>query len=181
MPVIDGICIGTTIRNSINDTNFAIVYISEKEEKIFDSLKNSPLYFIRKNFLLSDSKYAVSAILNYFTHENEKAFFQKLDNGSIVKLKFDEIIYIESLGRKQIIITPKNKYTALSKLEDLEQTLINRDFIKPHRSYLVNCKYIHLIEKDTIYMDNGKLIPLSRLRKNDVTTAFMEYIQRTKS
>ena len=49
MPVIDGICIGTTIRNSINDTNFAIVYISEKEEKIFDSLKNSPLYFIRKN------------------------------------------------------------------------------------------------------------------------------------
>jgi DNA-binding LytR/AlgR family response regulator len=55
------------------------------------------------------------------------------------------------------------------------EAMLNRDFCRVHRSYLVGLYYIKQITKDAVIMDDGVLIPLSRRRYNAVNKAFIQF------
>ena len=52
MPVVDGIAFGKKLRGQRNKVD--IIYVSSREDKVFDSLRVNPYGFIRKNHFLED-------------------------------------------------------------------------------------------------------------------------------
>ena len=62
-------------------------------------------------------------------------------------------------------------------LSEFEKELAPFDFIRTHKSYLVNCKYIYAIEKGHIVLDDKTEIPLSRYRAGEVREKFRSYIR----
>ena len=62
-------------------------------------------------------------------------------------------------------------------LSNFEKQLAPFDFIRTHKSYLVNCKYIYSIEKGQIVLDDKTEILLSRHRVNEVKNKFKNYIR----
>lgn len=59
----------------------------------------------------------------------------------------------------------------------VEQILSVGNFIKVHRSYLVNCQYIKSIDEHSVILKDGRTIPLSKYRSEDVRKQFAEYIK----
>lgn len=90
-------------------------------------------------------------------NSNEKYIAVKI--GSVVyKIKHSEIIYIEKLTPKTIIHTTSNEIFSYMSLEALEKLLDPLLFIRCHKSFIVNKKYINKIclKSNMIFFNNNQ-------------------------
>lgn len=75
-------------------------------------------------------------------HENEQQFIHIKAGGKFHNLNKDEVLYIESLKDYITIHCTDRKITAKYKIGDLETELYNKDFLRIHRSFIINMKKI---------------------------------------
>lgn len=85
----------------------------------------------------------------------------------LVKLKFDEINYIEANGDYIYIHTQNDRHIVHSTMKKIESKLSPSIFAKVHRSFIVNLKKLENIEDNSIEI-NGKIIPISRGKKQEL-------------
>ena len=62
------------------------------------------------------------------------------------------------------------------KISDMERLLESYQFLRIHKSYLVNYRYIYTLQGKTVTLENGTTLPVSRYRLSEVQTKFKEYI-----
>jgi DNA-binding LytR/AlgR family response regulator len=92
--------------------------------------------------------------------ENEDFFFVKADGG-LVKIFFNEILFIEAL-KEYVKIVAKDKSTiTYHTISGLEEKLPAGKFYRIHRSYIVNIKAITAIDGFMVKIDKLEL-PISR-------------------
>ena len=89
----------------------------------------------------------------------------------IEKVTVKEILFIESLQNYTLIYGVHKKYMALLTLKLLEQNL-PANFVKVHKSFLVNIECIDSIQGDEIHMGDHR-IPISKGNREDVLTAIL--------
>jgi DNA-binding LytR/AlgR family response regulator len=91
----------------------------------------------------------------------------KTDN-KILRVKLDDIHYIEALSDYMIIHTENKKFVIHSTMKSLERRLPSNDFMRIHRSYIVNLTKIESIEDTTIFMNHKQIqVPVGASYKND--------------
>ena len=82
-------------------------------------------------------------------------------NGMLVKVRFEDILYMEADGNYSNIYTREKKYTLRNILKALEEKLSSFRFARIHKSYLVNLSQIDAIDSQSVII-GGKEIPISR-------------------
>lgn len=87
-------------------------------------------------------------------------FFVKADGG-LVKIFFDEVLFIESLKEYVKIVTRSKSVITYHTISGLEEKLPPGKFYRIHRSYIVNIKAITSIEGFLVRIEKFEL-PLSR-------------------
>jgi two-component system, LytTR family, response regulator len=92
--------------------------------------------------------------------ENEDFFFVKADGG-LVKIFFEEILFIEALKEYVKIVTKDKSVITYHTISGLEEKLPVGKFYRIHRSYIVNIKAISSIEGFTVKIGKVEL-PISR-------------------
>lgn len=108
------------------------------------------------NFLRSPSVDTETVI----SKDDNDFFFVKADGG-LVKIFFDEILFIEALKEYVKIITKQKAVITYHTISGLEEKLPAGKFYRIHRSYLVNIKAITAIEGFTVKIEKYE-IPVSR-------------------
>ncbi len=93
-------------------------------------------------------------------------FFIKADN-KLVKISFEEILYIEALQNYVNIYTLGKKYMTYLTFKAVEEYLPAEKFIKVHKSYIVSVSRIDSIEGNDIKIGEQH-IPISRNQKDEV-------------
>jgi len=96
----------------------------------------------------------------------EDYFFIKADN-KLIKLFFDEILFIEALQNYVSIQTVNKKYISYLTFKSIQEYLPENKFIKCHKSYIVSASKISSIEGNDILIA-GHHIPISRSSKDEV-------------
>ena len=86
----------------------------------------------------------------------------------LIKLKKDDILFLESMRDYVKFVTPAKNYITYSTLKNMEEKLIGPNFLKVHRSYIVNINKIDDIRGNTIYL-LGNQIPIGKGHKDEVT------------
>ena len=87
-------------------------------------------------------------------------------NGKLVKIKYEEIVFIETMDDYLVIHTDAgSKHIIHSTLSKMDKKLIGKTFLKVHRSYIINLKKIASIE-DTHVLVGQKVIPVSRAHRS---------------
>jgi len=94
-------------------------------------------------------------------------------DGETVKVLETEIVYIESLLHYIIIHTQKGEYKVKENISVFSGK-VSRDFYRVHRSYLASLRHIVRISRNAVWMDDGKELPLSRGKYDDINQAFIE-------
>lgn len=84
-------------------------------------------------------------------------------NSRMVRVNFDEVLYIEALSDYVNIVTPKHKYIVYTTLKALESRLAPfPSFMRVHRSYLLNTHHIESIEDNTANLHGGHFVPIGK-------------------
>ena len=86
---------------------------------------------------------------------DEEIFIKK--NSTLIKLAYDDILWIEALENYVVLNTEKDKYTIHFTMKAMEKTLPKYKFLRIHRSYIVNLRKVAAIkEKILILQFSGK-------------------------
>lgn len=99
-------------------------------------------------------------------------FFIKVKN-QLRKILLDEIMALEAYDNYSFVHTSdKQKHIIGSTLKALEEKLADRQFIRIHRSYMINLQGIEKIEDDIVFIQDFK-IPIGKTYREE----FMKRIQ----
>ena len=77
-------------------------------------------------------------------------------------VRYNDIIYIESVGEYiRLHLKDGSKLTTLFRLNNMETELPQKNFMRVHRSYIVNIDYVSSFARGKIYLSNGDYVPIS--------------------
>ena len=88
-------------------------------------------------------------------------------------LETDRILYVEAVDRKTFVYTSNETYESELKLYELEQELVERDFLRISKQSLVNLRKIKSLKADVnrkirITLQNGEQIVVSRMYSDEL-------------
>lgn len=88
------------------------------------------------------------------------------DKNRLVKVRFEEILFIENVGDYvKVVTTDKKNYVIHGTIKSFADKLPEKHFLKVHRSYIINIHKIKDIEGGSLVID-GNVIPVSRSHKS---------------
>ena len=96
--------------------------------------------------------------------ESQNEIFIRV-NGRFVRVPLDDILYIESLGDYVTFVSETKKYIVHSTLKNIDDKIRNDNFLKVHRSYIINLAKVVDIEENNLVIKD-KVIPISRAHKS---------------
>ena len=90
-------------------------------------------------------------------------------SNKLVKLKKEHILYVEALKDYVIVHLENNKYTLHTTMKEIESKLGNKEFIRIHRSYIVQMDKIESIELPNLRLEGeNQLLPIGGSYKDEL-------------
>ncbi|MBE6195213.1 MAG: response regulator transcription factor [Rikenellaceae bacterium] len=92
-------------------------------------------------------------------------------------VKVSNIVYLESAGEYvRLHLADGTKLVTLFRLKNMESTLQSSQFMRVHRSYIVNLSYVSGYTKGRIYLSNDDYVPIGESYKE----MFLNYINEVQ-
>jgi DNA-binding LytR/AlgR family response regulator len=88
--------------------------------------------------------------------EQSDSFYLKTDHGRIVRINFNDIIYIEGLKNYCSVFTEHERHISLVSMKTLADNLPQQDFARTHKSYIIALKRIKSIDGNMVMFDKIK-------------------------
>ncbi|MCR4675010.1 MAG: LytTR family DNA-binding domain-containing protein [Lachnospiraceae bacterium] len=173
MPHMDGITLCRRIREISPDA--LVIFISNKEELVFQSFEVSPFRFIRKSELSQLIPSLADAIITELNRRSPVKLKITEAGGDIISFDPRTILYAEAQRKECLIVTKNGTQLIRFKFMDLENLLTDYHFIKIHRSYLVNMDYISRITKASVILTDKTELPISRGSSEKIKQIFITY------
>lgn len=147
-----------------------VILTTSKTDYAFDAFQYNVADYLKKPISYNRFQESITKItdsLNNTTVEtNKDDIFIKTD-GKFIRLSYQDILYIESMGDYVKYFTMAKHYLTHSTLKAVEEKMNPKQFMKVHRSYIVNMSKIKDIQDNTIVIDT-KVIPISKALRPDV-------------
>lgn len=177
MPELDGISLCKQIPS---EKRPVLIFISNREDKVFEALQLHPFGFIRKKNFLIDVN---NVINNYFVtmvNNNKYSLIVKSDTGDKITVDIDKIMYIESDLKQQLLhlLNVDKPIVIEMTMTHLDEALEKHGFIRCHKAYIVNYLYIYSILNDTVKLKNGESIFMSRRKSKEVKEKYLELVKQ---
>lgn len=96
----------------------------------------------------------------------DEIFIKK--GSSLIKMRFSEILWVEALENYVILNTATDKFTIHFTMKAIEKKLPHPNFVRVHRSFIVNTQSISVIKDNTIdisFDDEIQSIPIGKSYK----------------
>lgn len=182
MPSVTGFNVAKAVRDSLSKC--WIVFITAYSELVYDCFEYQPFDFIRKDIngtlnkrLAQTVKRLMVQIKMFERIELQNSFSRH------ISVPINKIIYLESDKHyiNYYVKGEKEVFRSRDTLRDKETKFKNYDFIRIHKSYLVNLRYVDVIDKsrDEVGLkDMKKRLPMSRNLKKDVVEEFRHYLRK---
>ena len=174
MENMSGMELATRIR--FIDDDVIIIFISGMEEYILDGYNVSALNYLLKP-LKKEKFFSVldKAKEKRGKNINSNNFLVLYKGKNMMKIDYNDIYYIIAFDHYIDIHVKDKIYTFNKKISDLEIILPKGRFVRCHRSYIVNIKYVKNINKSNLLLDNDIKIPVSKTRMKDTYDTFINY------
>ena len=178
---INGIDAGKIIKDINPQTD--IIYLSQREDLVFDTLFLHPFGFIRKSKLMQDFPSVLELYLE--THNQNNGEGSKLvvtSKSGVINIIIDDIMYVEGNKNYQsLYLKDGNIFEVRLSMGDLEKQLTPKGFIRIHKGYLVNYLFIRKIVKNDVLLTNNKILPLAGKRKEEIMEQYLTVSRANKS
>ncbi|MBN8665930.1 MAG: response regulator transcription factor [Chitinophagales bacterium] len=156
-----------------------VILTTAYREYALDGYEHNVVDYLLKPVLFPRFLKAVSRIIenesgtvHTFKSEKEFIFVKTGIRNKLVKVDFEKILYVESMGNYINFVLEDSKVTTLMTLKEVEKELPKNQFIRIHQSYVVAKKNILGREGNQILIQNRNL-PIGETYKKNVHDFFM--------
>lgn len=179
MPGIRGIQVGAALKTYNPQIKIFIVtsypdYLDEAMRfQVFRYLSKP----IDKNRLFRNLK---DALYQYHMESRE---FPVVTSQGVFLHRAEEIVCVEAAHRKTTVYTTDGVLQSTQNMEYWRQTLSLPCFYSPHRSFIINIRYVNSIQKDAVYLKYGTMEQKAYLTRRKYTPfrdAYLAYLESVK-
>ena len=149
--------------NELKNNKIQIVYISGDTSYAMELFKTRPFDFVvkpvdkKKLFKMLDTYFSI------FSGKNKYLHYRWLKQDHIIKQ--DNIIYLQSIGRKVVAKTFDGDVEFYDKLSKVIDKLDDNKFCRVHKSFVINSIYVDVFKSDKVIMCDSAWIPISKSYK----------------
>lgn len=181
MPEINGLEVGKQLKSFNPQTD--IIYLSQREDLVFDTLQLHPFGFIRKSRIIQDFASFLELFVNTALNTNrENKKITISCKTETISADIDQVMYIEGNRNYQTFyLKDGSKFDARVLMGELESKLKENGFIRVHKGYLVNYLFIRMIGTNEVKLTNNKVLPLSSKKKDEIMEEYLSVTRKNKS
>lgn len=162
-----GIEIGKLISERLPSTR--IIFISGYQNKF------SEIYFSVKSYGVLEKPISSERLCRYINEiDHEIAQSESMLVLGTKAVRAENIIYVETCRNKVKIKTVNGEFFVQEKLDDIESRFPVW-FVRCHKSFLVNMRYITHHKGNEFTLANGEPIVISRARKNETEEKYFKF------
>ena len=153
-----------------------LVFITVLKEMVFQSFEVQAYDYLVKPVDKKQFEKTMERLYASMQNAREDSLLvQKGYEGRIIPK--DEIVFCQVIDRKIYLnLASGDVVDYYERIENLEAKL-DKHFYRCHRSYLINLKHLKGYKNGTACMDNGKKIPVSRLRSKEFSGVVLQYMK----
>ena len=185
MPELNGDALSAELTKI--DPALLLVYVTNCcNDEVYTMLKYMPIGFLRKPLfeqeidnMLSVLQAKITAMQKLYTVQSGK---------QVLQIPLKDVVYIDSeknyvyfhmVKKPQKTGTkreqPEEIIKVRKKLDEVQAEIENNGFIRIHSGILVNYRYIYAIQKNTVRLDNGLELAVSRSHEATVSQKFLYF------
>ncbi len=172
-----GIIIGTKIRNELENYISKIVYITSVDgyqNQLFDI---QPFGYIQKPVDKEQVVKYVKLCLKIL--DKEKVVFKYQLGHEFKQIEVKNILYFENKLRKVKITTCDFSEEFYGTIKEVKKHL-PENFILVHASFIVNLKYIKTVLKDSVILQDGTIIPVSKSNLKELRKELVKEVRHAE-
>jgi DNA-binding LytR/AlgR family response regulator len=160
---LDGVSTAEALRAN---RRVPIIYLTDHTDPKFieRAKKTYPVNYLAKPFTEAGLVRAVEFAFNNLQDASNNSdasqqghIFVRTENQGFVRLMYSEILFLKAARSYCRVVTDKATYTLCSSMNQVQDQLGNKDFIRVHRSHVVNTKRITRLEGNILYLNESKL------------------------
>ena len=153
-----------------------LIFITVLKEMVFQSFEVQAYDYLVKPVEEKQFEKTMERLFASMQNAGEDSLLvQKGYEGRIIRE--DEIVFCEVIDRKIYLnLASGEVVNYYERIENLE-TKLGSHFFRCHRSYLINLKHLKGYKNGTACMDNGKEVPVSRLRSREFSGVVLQYMK----
>jgi two-component system LytT family response regulator len=156
--------------------DFKIVFVTAYEKHALKAIKTKPFDYLLKPLDIEEViKVIQLAKKDHKSTGESKSIFKlkiPIKDGSIF-ISPDDIAYIKGDGRYSLVVLrDQTQHTVAKNIGQFETELSGNKFVRVHKSYLVNAKYISKLNNSDggfLELESGVSIEVSRRKKKELS------------
>ncbi|TLX72433.1 response regulator transcription factor [Labilibacter sediminis] len=170
MPEMSGI----DLLKTLNVLPQVIIYSSQEKYAVESYEYNVTDYLLKPvtytRFLKAINKVREKKEKKEDITKNSTEIFIK-NNSSLVRVKYEDILWIEALENYVVVNTFRDKYTIHFTMKAISDKMPSDKFVRVHRSFIVNLSKIKVIEDNSVVIkteSGSKVIPIGKSYKDQL-------------
>jgi len=172
---IDGRASGMALAETLRKRrqSMLIVFVTGFLDYALRGYEVQALRYLVKPVRPADVQRCLEAVETALARRAQQSFYFRIDRQD-ARVRYEDILFFESFSHTVELHALSGAVHAFSqRLSDLERDL-PPDFVRCHRSMIVNIQHVFSIKRDVIELDTGRELPLSQRRRPAVLQAFLE-------
>ena len=147
-----------------------VILTTSQPEYAYNAFEYNVTDFLKKPFSYQRFLQAVHKVMGQMETPQAPAAEDDIfikSAGKLIRLRHEDILYVESMGDYVRFVTADNKYIVHNTIKALEEKLDPKAFLKIHRSYIVNIRKVDNIRDNMLFI-RGIELPISKAHRTDV-------------
>ena len=175
MPHMNGMNLAEQIRG--RGGNGQIIFLSASKDYAADAFDVMASGYLMKPVQKDKFDSAMLLCIDRMNTEESRYFMLKV-KGGIRRIRVNELMEIESFNHTRILkLSNGTTVETNATLSQLFETLKEYGcFYLPHRAYIVNLDYVHVLSTREISMADGEKVPVSRGRYKNIKEVYLAYM-----
>lgn len=177
MGEIDGVKAGQMIRDM--DEMVEIIYCTSSKDFAIATYEIHSMGYLLKPY----QKDKIGKLIDYYVQrhpQGNKKFIQVKSMRKSVIIPHREILYMESDNKVVYIHTTRQgDVKVYGKLDSLEEQINDNNFLRCHKSYLVNLGYVSGLTDSDFIIDNDDMIPIRKTGRKILVKKYEEFLNRS--
>lgn len=174
IPGENGVSTAKEIRQ--HDRVVKIIFLTSSSEFAVQSYAVDAYYYQMKPIGEEDFFRLMDSVIAECMKAEQRSLILHCKNG-ITRIDLNRLEYCEVIGRTLLLhMENNNVLEKMGSMDELYSRLMQYDnFLRPHRSFLVNMEYIQSISYKAILMDNSVEIPIPHGKCSEIKNKYLEY------
>ena len=168
---------GIAVAKKLRSLNFVgiIVFLTSSKDYLLDSFDVEAMHYIIKGHTTPDKFQEIILKAANLCSKKISQTFVCESKGTIKNIPIDNISHFEITNRIVTVFYCNEQFKFYSTLDKILENINSLDFIRCHRSFLVNMKYIKSIKKDYLLTNDNHNIPIGIRYSEEMKKKFSKH------